>query len=538
MSSWGPGHVIHGRYRLDSLLGQGGMGSVWKAEHLQLRSHVAVKLLDPAIADQPEMVQRFLREAQALAALRSPNVVQVLDFGVEDKTAFIIMEMLQGEPLSRRIHGAERPSDEELIRFLLDVLRAIGKAHDAGIVHRDLKPDNIFICRDEPEFAKVIDFGVAKVAQPELSGMPTSRTQTGTMIGTPYYMSPEQAQAKAVDARSDLWSIAIIAYECFTDQLPFLGNSFGELIINICTSQVPVPSRKARVPAGFDEWFVRGVQRDPARRFQSAREMAAELAGLLSPGDRRAGIGGSGSGRAPQPSIPSLGGPEAGVAPPRAGVGPAAFGPRVGALSENPPANLPAAPAGNIPVAQAANVPVRPGPRPRQQSSGPGDLLGLTTGQRAITSQSVNPRRASKLLWLAGAAGLVSVAGGAAMVWNLARGAVGAVGAVGSSRSDLVSAEMFAPAMVSSVGAPLPNGSLATNRNPMTAPSPVVLPSSLPAAPSVASPGEQPSSNPSAAAVPGQKPSATPNTSGRPAPRTTSEKRSNTSSAPPSTWKL
>lgn len=276
---WGPGTVFMGRYRLESMLGQGGMGSVWRAEHLQLRSPVAIKMLDPAIAHDEQMLARFMREAQACAALRSPHVVQIFDYGVDEGTgtAFIAMEMLQGESLSDRLARVGRLQPEEAFRFLAEVLRAIGKAHEAGIVHRDLKPDNIFICRDEPEFAKVLDFGVAKVNNKELNSY-GGKTQTGMMIGTPYYMSPEQTQAKEVDHRADLWAIAVIAFELITGRRPFVGESFGELVIAICTNPVPLPSRFAPVPLGFDEWFVRGTQRDRTRRFQSAKEMSEELA--------------------------------------------------------------------------------------------------------------------------------------------------------------------------------------------------------------------------------------------------------------------
>jgi serine/threonine protein kinase len=251
---WGAGTVFMNRYRLDSVLGQGGMGSVWKAEHLQLRSPVAIKMLDPAIANSEQMLARFLREAQACAALRSPHVVQIFDYGVDEGTgtAFIAMEMLNGEALSDRVNRLGRLPPEEAFKFLSEVLRAIGKAHDAGIVHRDLKPDNIFICRDDPEFAKVLDFGVAKVTNKDL-GTSGGKTQTGMMIGTPYYMSPEQTQAKEVDHRADLWAIAVIAFEILTGQRPFTGDSFGELVIAICTNPVPLPSRIAPVPAGFDE---------------------------------------------------------------------------------------------------------------------------------------------------------------------------------------------------------------------------------------------------------------------------------------------
>jgi serine/threonine protein kinase len=272
-----------GRYRLESLLRRGGMGSVWRAEHLKLKSPIAIKVLEAEVATEPAMVQRFLREAQAAAALRSSNVVQIFDYGVDEDQAFIAMEMLVGEALSERIARLGPLPPEEAFRFVGEVLRAMGKAHDAGIIHRDLKPDNVFIVRDEPEFAKVLDFGVAKVKRGALGDVTGIGTQTGMMLGTPYYMSPEQAQAKQIDPRSDLWSIAVVAYEALLGRRPFQADSLGELVIAICTSPTPVPSRAGPVPPGFDEWFVRGTQRDPARRFQTAREMAEELERVLKP---------------------------------------------------------------------------------------------------------------------------------------------------------------------------------------------------------------------------------------------------------------
>ncbi len=281
--AWGPGTVVKERYRLEGLLRRGGMGSVWRAEHLELRSKVAIKLLDAEIARDRVMVQRFLREAQAAALLRSPNVVQILDYGVDADQAFIAMELLEGETLSERIARSGALPPEELFRFMADVLRAIHKAHEAGIIHRDLKPDNVFICKDEPEFAKVLDFGVAKVKKGALADMTATGTQTGLMLGTPYYMSPEQAQAKAIDGRTDLWSIGVMTFEGLLGRRPFAADSLGDLVIAICTTPTPVPSRFGPVPPGFDEWFVRGTQRDPARRFQTAREMAEELDAVLRP---------------------------------------------------------------------------------------------------------------------------------------------------------------------------------------------------------------------------------------------------------------
>jgi serine/threonine-protein kinase len=257
------------------------MGSVWRAEHLQLRSPVAIKLLDDAISHNQQTLARFMREAQAAALLRSPHVVQILDVGVENGTAFIAMELLRGESLAERIARLKHLPAEEVIVFLTQVLRAISKAHEAGIVHRDLKPHNIFICAEEPEFAKVLDFGVAKVTAGELWAG-GGRTAPGVMIGTPYYMSPEQMRAKDVDARSDLWSIAVIAYECLVGARPFTGDELGELVIAICTGTPPIPSQHAGVPAGFDEWFAKATQRDRERRFASAREMAEELIKLSS----------------------------------------------------------------------------------------------------------------------------------------------------------------------------------------------------------------------------------------------------------------
>jgi serine/threonine-protein kinase len=289
MADWSANQIIQGRYRLDSLLGKGGMGSVWRAEHLQLKSKVAVKRLDESIAENPDAMARFIREAQASAALRSANVVQVFDYGLDEGVAFIAMELLEGESLAERIQRLGRLSVDDTMRFMGEVLRAMSKAHAAGIVHRDLKPDNIFICRDEPEFAKILDFGVAKLTGSSAIG--GSHTQTGVVIGTPYYMSPEQAQGKAIDARSDLWALGVIVYECLTGRLPFFGESFGEILVAICTAQAVPPSHVAPVPNGFNEWFARATERDRDKRFQSAKEMAVALMAVLSGAPQGNGLG-------------------------------------------------------------------------------------------------------------------------------------------------------------------------------------------------------------------------------------------------------
>src|SRR5579862_6191242 len=196
------GLVVANRFRLGQMLGRGGMGSVWRAMHLGLDVPCAVKFIEGELASLPEAQARFEREAKAAAQLRSPNVVQILDHGVCEGTPYIAMELLDGEDLGKRVAktGTLHPRDLNVI--VTQVCRALTKAHAQGIVHRDLKPDNIFLVRDDDrEIAKVLDFGIAKAGV--AGGVGGSNTRTGAMLGTPYYMSPEQAQGtRAVDFRS------------------------------------------------------------------------------------------------------------------------------------------------------------------------------------------------------------------------------------------------------------------------------------------------------------------------------------------------
>jgi serine/threonine-protein kinase len=283
----GAGTIIAGRYRLTERLGQGGMGSVWKAEHLTLHSAIAVKLIDPEISAKPEMLERFQREAQAAASLRSPHVVQVIDYGVDADAPFIAMELLEGESLADRLLRQRRLSAVETARVVTHVARALSRAHEAGIVHRDLKPSNIFIVRgeEEEELVKVLDFGIAKA--PRLRA-DDDRTRTGAVLGSPRYMSPEQARGnRAVDARSDLWSLAVIAYRMITGQLPFQGSDMADLLVKVCTEDAPPPSSiQPSLGPEMDAFFVRALARNPDERFQTAREMAlafADAAGLSPP---------------------------------------------------------------------------------------------------------------------------------------------------------------------------------------------------------------------------------------------------------------
>jgi serine/threonine-protein kinase len=219
---------------------------------------------------------RFEREAKAAAQIRSAHVVQILDHGTFHGTPYIAMELLEGEDLGRRLGRTHRMSPHDVAAIVTHVSRALSKAHAMEIVHRDLKPENVFLALDDDrELAKVLDFGVAKRVQVDAP----NPTVAGTMLGTPSYMSPEQAQgAQFVDYRSDLWALAVIAFRCMTGVLPFRGDSLPELLVRIVVSPLPVPSSLAvDVPRGFDAWWERAVARDANRRFQSARELAHAL---------------------------------------------------------------------------------------------------------------------------------------------------------------------------------------------------------------------------------------------------------------------
>ena len=286
--------VIAERFRLTRQLGQGGMGSVWLATHLALDIPCAVKFIEGEIAQLPEAQARFEREAKAAAQLRSPHVVQILDHGVFQGTPYIAMELLDGEDFGKRLQRIGRMPPNDVLRIIGQVCRALTKAHGVGIVHRDLKPDNIFLVPDDDrEIAKVLDFGIAKATG---SGIDGSNTKTGAMLGTPYYMSPEQAQGiKAVDARSDLWSLAVIAFQALTGRLPFESEALGDLLVRIIVAPVPRPSHFVPdLPQTFDRWWEKAAQRDPAGRFQTARELGDSLAIALG---HSKGLSGDGMGR-------------------------------------------------------------------------------------------------------------------------------------------------------------------------------------------------------------------------------------------------
>src|SRR5690606_460913 len=206
---------------------------------------------------------------------RSTHIVQVFDFGVDGGVPYIAMELLHGESLGERLEREGTLSVAATGSILGQVARAMAHAHQAGIVHRDLKPDNIFLVREgDTEITKVLDFGVAKVTGGGLETTTGGGTKTGSILGTPYYVSPEQARGnKLVDHRSDLWALGIISYECVVGALPFHSDGLGDLLLQICGDPHPPASSRAKVPQGFDAWMARALAKDPDQRFQSASEM-------------------------------------------------------------------------------------------------------------------------------------------------------------------------------------------------------------------------------------------------------------------------
>ncbi len=298
----GAGELVTPTLRLVRQLGKGGMGSVWLAENLALRTTVAVKFMSRELAATEEGRMRFAREAAAASQVRSPHVVQMFDHGLtREGVPFIVMELLEGEDLGARVRRLGAPSPTEIATMISQAAKALSRAHERGIVHRDIKPDNLFLCQgdDDEIFVKVIDFGIAKVAD----GV-ASTTRTGAMMGTAYYMSPEQMMgSREVDHRTDVWALGVVVYELLTGRLPFDGETIGALALAIHTA-TPTPVRALRpdLPSEIDVFIERSLARDLAVRFGSVKEQARALSATLA----RVDVSATGAIRAPGAQLASL----------------------------------------------------------------------------------------------------------------------------------------------------------------------------------------------------------------------------------------
>jgi eukaryotic-like serine/threonine-protein kinase len=277
------GSLIAGRYRLEHLLGEGGMGTVWAATHTVTRRSVAMKFLKDSMRHRKDLRERFLREAAAASSLKHPNVVEIIDvFDFEEGSPVMVMELLKGETLGQKLLRDERLSVEETAALLLPVVSAVGAAHAHGIVHRDLKPDNLFLLEGggEPS-VKVLDFGIAKLsAERYLQDGPAGMlTESGSMLGTPCYMAPEQASGESpVDHRADIWSLGVILYECLSGMRPIEGENLPQVVARLMSAGImPLERIAPELPAEVTGLVKQMLTRDVGRRPASLVEVSRTL---------------------------------------------------------------------------------------------------------------------------------------------------------------------------------------------------------------------------------------------------------------------
>ncbi|MBK8170156.1 MAG: protein kinase [Sandaracinaceae bacterium] len=400
------------------------MGSVWLAQHIELESSVAVKFLHAHGPQSESLVTRFLREAKAAAAIRHRNVVSTTDFGIsDDGEPYMVMELLEGESLAQRLERSPPLTVPELVNLLSLSLGGLAAVHAAGIIHRDLKPENIFLVRDDDApYPKLIDFGVSRGA-PGSTG--SSATQSGLLVGTPHYMSPEQARGlKTIDYRTDIYSMGVILYEALSGVLPYDSENVGDLIMMVTTGGAP-PLSTYRPDLGqmMSDVIAKAMSQKPEDRFQTAREMrlalyeaAVQLVPEMGRPTQLPGGGGMGGGMGPRILTPDE--LIAAGAPAMSGA-PDAFGlstpPAIPVLSVAAPAYL----ASNMNVPKPAAVPNMPSLNPEEatpydavlaNSSSP-EMPGFSDYPRA------KPKGSSTKLWTIVFAAIAIVGFGTAIFW-------------------------------------------------------------------------------------------------------------------------
>ena len=281
------GRTIAGRFTLLSRIGVGGMGTVYRAEQASMGRMVAVKILKATLNRETDTVTRFHREAKATSLLQHPNTVTVFDFGqTKDGLLFLVMELLEGELLTKMLERRGPVPLDHAVRIARQILGSLGEAHEQGIIHRDLKPDNVFLTRltDGAEHIKVLDFGIAKVFQKEMR-VDALETQAGIVFGTPRYMSPEQAQSKPLDGRSDLYTVGVLLYQMVTGAPPFPDEDAVVVMARHIKTRPLRPSElrpALLIPQAVDDVLMRSLEKDPTRRPQTAQEFAAALEGCTA----------------------------------------------------------------------------------------------------------------------------------------------------------------------------------------------------------------------------------------------------------------
>ena len=265
------GAVVAGKYRIRRIIGAGSMGVVCEAEHLEIGKRLAIKVIDASLAGMSDIATRFRREARAASLVESQHIVQVFDVGTDEALGlYLVMEHLTGEDLSARLAREKRLPADVAVRIALQVARALAKAHEAGVVHRDLKPANIFLCEreDDPPLVKILDFGISKVIDASRAESTLALTRAGTVVGTPQYMSPEQARGERVDEKTDVWALGLVLYEMLAGRPAYPELPTYEAFIILLASHPPDPLRTVApwVPEGLADLVHHAIEHDAARR--------------------------------------------------------------------------------------------------------------------------------------------------------------------------------------------------------------------------------------------------------------------------------
>ena len=291
------GIVLAGRYEVVRRIGEGGMGAVYEAKHALIGKRVAVKVLLEKFHAKSDFVARLLQEARLASSIGHQNIVDVTDFGTtDDGRSFVVMEFLDGESLAD-LERREAPLPiERSLRIARQAASALGAAHAKGIFHRDVKPENLYLVRrGDADFVKVVDFGISKAVKPggDEGAEAYRLTHTGLLLGTPLYMSPEQARGdEDLDHRADIWALGVLLYECLTGEVPFRANNYLQIISQVLTHEPPPPSRlrpELGIPEAVDAVVMRAVEKDRTRRYQTMKELEGDLERLLA-GDQNVGM--------------------------------------------------------------------------------------------------------------------------------------------------------------------------------------------------------------------------------------------------------
>jgi eukaryotic-like serine/threonine-protein kinase len=523
----GAGTLVTNNVRLLRLLGRGGMGSVWVAEHLGLETEVAVKFITPELAAaDASLAVRFKREASAAARIASPHVVRMFDFGLmQDGTPYLVMELLKGGSLREWLDLEQTLTLRRTGRIVAQTAKALTAAHSLGIIHRDIKPDNLFLVEANDEvFIKVLDFGIAKQTKHRVAGAMTS---TGMLIGTPEYMSPEQLlSAKDTDVHADLWALAVVAYECLVGRTPFTAETVASLGLVLDRAVLEPPSKvRPELPSEIDGWFRRALARQPSDRFDSARTLASELARIIrkSAPHHAAEEADPASNRElddlldepPTAMAPiargSRGTEPSGPAPPQADAdtGVDAPGSATAATGHAPTVAAPSAPSKVVAPATAGEG-AAPAPRAVSASAGQAERGAPSTLVGLENARAPRPSRARAPFVALGALGLLAIA---AAAWTWLRPATSGAPNASPTSTAGQSAEVALP----SPTADLSRASADPTTGAASAPAVVESATAAPDAGPPSSPGRQPTATaprttagPSASAHAGPGPAAKP----------------------------